>query len=71
VQGHLPQISHIVLEVAHYGLTSNGNLPNWRKTAKGQPKASKMKLMVEKWGKSWHTTTLKATTHVQRNINIC
>jgi len=42
--------TYIILEVIHYGLTSNGHLPNWGKTAKGQPKVSAMKLMVEKWG---------------------
>jgi len=38
------------LEVAHYGPTSNGILPGWGETAKGQPKVSVMKLMGEKWG---------------------
>jgi len=40
----------IVFQVAHYGLTSNGNLPNCGKTPKGQPKASVVKLMVGKQG---------------------
>lgn len=53
MQGHFPRIfKDIVLEFAHYGLTSDGNLPNWGKSAKGQPKVSVMKLMVEKRGRS-------------------
>ena len=34
--------------VAHCGVTSNGNLPNWGKAAKGWPKVTVMKLMIEK-----------------------
>lgn len=52
-QGRFPWIStHVVLEVAHYGLRSNGRLQNWGKTAPGEPKVSVMELVVEKWGQS-------------------
>jgi len=59
VQGYFPWIfTYIVLEIAHYGLTSDGSLPNLGKAAKGQPKVSVIKLMMEKWGQSkWQKTT--------------
>lgn len=41
VQGYFTQIFMcIVLEIAHYVLTSSGSLPNWGKSARGQQKVS-------------------------------
>lgn len=40
--------TYTVLEIAHYGLIKNGSLPNWGNTAKGWPKVTVMKLMIEK-----------------------
>jgi len=38
---------YIVLEVAHYGFRSNGNLPNWGKAARGQPEVSVLSMQSQ------------------------
>jgi len=62
---------HIVLNVAHHGLISNGDFPNWRKAAESQPKVPVTKLMVENREEiDRHSTTLDTTEHAQRDISI-
>lgn len=47
----------IVLEIAHYVLTSSGSLTNWGKAGKGETEVSMMKLMMEEWGEiKWSKT---------------
>ena len=54
----------IVLEIAHYVLTSSGSLTNWGKAGKGETEVSMMKLMMEKWGESKWLKTTGGSYHV-------
>jgi len=56
--------------VAHYGLISNGNFPNWGKVNGNGSKASVMKLMVKKEEEvGGHSTILDTPEHAQRDIS--
>ena len=57
-------------KVVHYGLISNGNLPNWGKVDGSVSKASVMKLIVKKGEEvGGHSTTLDTTEHAQMDIS--
>ena len=64
-------LTYIVLKVAHYGLISNGNFPNWGKAAESESNVSLMKLMVENGEEvGGHLTTLDTTEHAQRGMSV-
>jgi len=56
--------------VPHYGLISNGNLPNWGKVNKSESKVSVMMLIVKKGEEvGGDLTTLNTTEHAQGDIS--